>query len=504
MISFPDGSEKISKNAAVNILGNRFHRDQTLYEYLIEFLLIFVSSKNEEHTEGKMQFHNSLDKMAYYVEPRMALKRFVFLDKAKKSKSLEIDVKAYNQLVRMVAEKMDDVDIETAKQIVADIQDLYHGYAIIQRNRSWCAQALLPICPEVIFCGVMPAEGKRKKLAIDMDNMALLDTSFSFSQRNFLARGGEVYYLHLLQHLQNEPEKKETLTNLLTAFLTQQKGLSRMANWIQNLWEKEMHIDHDKMYEKIAIGYIPEKAYCGVESNSVNELIHFLSCQMNYVKKVELFAYGVMLQIMRMMTVRMGDYLGKRRCAWIVDMKTPANQIVKKLAAKSYRQLENDFVTALNKETDRLWEEGIITQEEKLKSLMDGIESSFQIVKSKGKEMQCIIPAKGSNERFSLSEDVIRFLIAAIIEPKGKMPLKMFLDKLYKQYGIIIGPEEYKKEAEWQDNSYDISLANAFEANVNEFQDFLKKTGFLRELSDATSIVVNPYEQVEEVEGCSI
>jgi len=67
----------------------------------------------------------------------------------------------------------------------------------------------------------------------------------------------------------------------------------------------------------------------------------------------------------------------------------------------------------------------------------------------------------------------------------------MFLDVLYDRYGIVIGPVQYKRM-----NGADISLANSFNENVNSFQDFLKSTGFLRELSDATSIVVNPYEEL--------
>ena len=36
-----------------------------------------------------------------------------------------------------------------------------------------------------------------------------------FDKRNFLARGGEVYYLHLLQALEKNEENKEKLEKLL-------------------------------------------------------------------------------------------------------------------------------------------------------------------------------------------------------------------------------------------------------------------------------------------------
>ena len=79
------------------------------------------------------------------------------------------------------------------------------------------------------------------------------------------------------------------------------------------------------------------------------------------------------------------------------------------------------------------------------------------------------------------------------------MTLKMFLEKLYQNYRIVIGPEEYRKSM--QDASMDSSLANSFSENVVAFQQFLRSTGFLKELSDATSIVINPYESIEEVDS---
>ena len=80
-----------------------------------------------------------------------------------------------------------------------------------------------------------------------------------------------------------------------------------------------------------------------------------------------------------------------------------------------------------------------------------------------------------------------------------KMTLNMFLEKLYCHFNIVIGPNEYKTMV-GEDGGLNESLSNSFAENVVAFQAFLKATGFLRELSDATSIVVNPYLSVEEDE----
>ena len=150
-------------------------------------------------------------------------------------------------------------------------------------------------------------------------------------------------------------------------------------------------------------------------------------------------------------------------------------------------------MTAINKMAN----EAGIADDERMKKVREARINSLDIFKSKGKELQCIIPISGPFDRFTLSEDTIRFLVLSLIQPGDKMTLKMFLEKLYHNYRIVIGPEEYRKSM--QDSSMDSSLANSFSENVVAFQQFLRSTGFLKELSDATSIVINPYEPIEEV-----
>lgn len=62
METFPkwmeDDYRKIANKGPLStlIFGHRFKSDQTLYEYLTEFLLVFVSAKNADLNEGKCTF----------------------------------------------------------------------------------------------------------------------------------------------------------------------------------------------------------------------------------------------------------------------------------------------------------------------------------------------------------------------------------------------------------------------------------------------------------------
>lgn len=500
MNTFPGGMNsdydriKNGKIVSSMLFGNRFKSDQTLYEYMIEFLLVYSSAKSKNLTDGKMSFHDTKieKKLSYWVEPRMALRRFVFYDKARKKGTIKADEQAYQEMIRLLKSKMDDMSEEDKNEYLESIQDLFHGYAVVIKNRFWGAQALLPICPEFMMCGCDPSEKKRKAAVKWDEDQITVDSKFSFDKRNFLARGGELYYLHLLQGLEGQTEKKNTLEYLLNDLVAVQcEKISKMASFVQETWEKGMGFDRDKLSQQLNLSFIPENAYKECEVYSVDELINFLSCKMHPINRIEVLAKGIMFQIMRMMSWRVSGYLENDKRKWIVDMNGASKDSVKKIAADAYSALEADFMTALN----QIAREFKISEDEMMTCVQKAKQDSLDIFRAKGKEMQCIIPNKGAFERFSLSEDIIRFLVLALIAPGEKMTLNMFLEKLYEHYGIVIGPNEYRKSLE-NDYSLDTSLASCFAENEVAFQKFLKETGFLKELSDATSIVTNPYTSI--------
>lgn len=489
--------QDVKKAVAAEIYGNRFHADQTIYEYLIEFLLIFVSAGDEGASPKEpLSFHNpdAVGNLYYKVQPRIGLKRFIFFDKNKKNDALKIDRIAYDKMMKALINRIQDCEDDEKKAILESLQDLLHGYAVVLKKRTWCAQAMLPLCPELIFCEAMPAKRKRSNIVWYEDcpdetkakkEKELIDSEFDFDKRNFLARGGELYYLHILQGLQGNMEKKKLLEWLFREQLVERgRKMSIIANFVQETWEECMgYTEHPT--ERLSMSYIPEAAYNNISEYSVNELINYMSCRMHPVKKIELLSKGVMLQIMRMLSVGTTNYLKQERECWIMDIGGSSGNALKRIAAGNFSNIQGDFTSAIGmciEEDDTL---------ERIKRIRKARKDSFDIFRSKGKELQCIIPKSGPYERFTMPEDCLRFLVLALIRPQEKMTVDKFLDVLYERYRIIIGPVQYKRM-----KGADIALANSFNENVNAFQEFLKSTGFLRELSDATSIVVNPYEEL--------
>lgn len=493
-----DNSKNDSKDISYEIYGDRFRIDQTLYEYLIEFLLVFASPKSKElfYSKGAMSFHDNLDDLTYYAERKMGLKRFIFYNASKKDTSIPADKEAYDNMMKALKDKMDFNESESDVYL-SYFQDLLRGYSVVLKKRSWCAQQTLPICPELIFCEAMPNLKGRKAANISGDSIKV-DSEFDFSKRAFLARGGEIYYLHVLQALMNKKaDKKKELEFLLEDLLTKQsKNISLIARFIQDTWVeflKPSSIEKNKLYQELKLAWIPDDAYIKAGEYTVDELINYLSASIQQIKKIELLAEGVMLQCLRLL------HMGTKRITntplnpWIVDMSNGESQDIKKLSAKSFRAVQEDFKHAINEVARQKQFSG----EDQVKKVREAQKHSLDIFRTKGKEIRCIIPVSGSFERFTLSENVLRFLVLAIIPPGEKMTLDTFMDQLYDHYGIVISPKQYRRTLNSSADNAKITIGNVLEDNVMYFQSYLESIGCLKELSDATSIVINSYNSVE-------
>ena len=512
-----DETKHLKNTIGIRCFGHRLYADQTLYEYLIEFLLVFISAKNDEtkfHSEGiterkpslEFKFHsleNLNENLAYYTNPRIGLKRYVFFEKSKNENKFNIDKIAYKDINDMMTSKINvediDNDIFDTKEVSKTIQDFFYGFSSVLKARSWFAQSLLPIVPEMIFTESIGDKKTRKILEIEDENgdenWERIEDKFQKNRHSFLARGGEVYYLHLLLGLTQEHAMKEELERLLVKLLKNTQ-LSKLSNFIQENWEVEKGIDKKKLITKNTLKFIPiEYRERGIKS--CKELINFLSSDINKFQKIEIFAVGMMLQIIRMVYDRTSVEF-KKKGLWVIDFCK--GEIVKKISIESYSKFEGDIEKLLHLEQEckkQNIKNGCIVENQKiddLKEINEALKNSTKLIRKLGKEMGFIVPPTGGSMRFTLSENLIKFLVLSIIKPGQKMELNTFLEKLFESYGFVIGPNEMKSYC--LENNSDIENVSYFDKNKNEFQEMLKKSGFLRSLSDATSIVENPYEGV--------
>lgn len=500
-MAFPKETDNGKNSLAIKLFGNRIDDGQTLGEYLLEFLLVFASAKTDiKENKSKSYFHfhteeqvketediKTSDGLAYYTVPRNGLKRFIFYDRSKQDSHTGVDDEAYRATMDMLKKKCED------PEWVYMLQDLLYGYALVIKKRGWYAQSLAPIAPELLFPETLGLNARKAK---KFDTNAInVETDFSYGNHDFLARGGEMYYLHLLYGVYKTKEGrqyKEKIERGIYNMLTEKSaGFSIIAEKIQSWWLEDQKINpqDSRLVRKMNLGFLQD-GFGRRSVYSLEELACFLSNELHPIRRIELMTKGIMLTLLRCMHLQAyykvhPDDEGKPE--WILDLRVGnATSNVAKLAAQSYREAYAEFGNALN-----ILAKNIVDEDDHFKKVSDGLKDSADVFKKMGKEIQLVIPPKGAYERFSLSEDLMRYLVLSLVQPTEKMTFDTFLQTLYDHFGMVIGPEQYNsKYAEPGMKGY---LAE----NKDQFQEFLKNCGLLRDLSDATSIVVNPYARVK-------
>jgi hypothetical protein len=182
---------------------------------------------------------------------------------------------------------------------------------------------------------------------------------------------------------------------------------------------------------------------------------------------------------------------------WVVDIncRNYDNNEMKKLAISSFKKNEEIICDYLYKGLDFYKSDLEETNEQKI--IKDAAEDSYKLFRKLGKNIGIVIPNTGKGMRFSLSEDIIKFLVLSIIPPSGKVTLDNFAKMLYEHFGMVIGQDEYLIEMK-KGCAEDVGDLSFLNTNKKAFAQKLKDCGFLRDLSDATSIVENPYESESE------
>lgn len=498
--------EKLEKRSlAIELFGQRIHESQTLYEYLIEFLLVFISPKgwgDGDLSTKAFEFPEPkgvsewTDKLYYAPTARVALKRFIFFERSKQENRFPVDEDAYSHTLEALKRRI-QVDIEglTEDDTLSALQDLFYGFSAVIKARAWFAQFLLPLTPELTFCESMGNAVNRKKIKWPTATFRQIDAGFGFQQHDFLARGGEVYFLHLLRGLVDRPELKGRLeAGLRRLLINSFPQLTWLARWIEDAWFEHVREIRDPGAEKIVITktceWIPE-GYARRAGLACEELVRVLESEIPPLQKLDLLAKGIVLHILRMLHEQAVAVINDgRRPTWVVQIGTAPHSNMRKYSVDSYRACEEDFTRALDAQAARpsdITKDGGAGQgTPRPQQIKEGSRHSLRVFRRLGKDIGLVGPPKGTRMRFALNEDLVKFLVISLVDPGAKTLLSEFLKKLYDHFGIVIGPEE-ARQAHLRLNADD------FDLNRTEFQEMLKQCGFLRDLSDATSIVENPF-----------
>ncbi len=482
------------------LFGHRVQPGQTKYEYLIEFLQVALSKK--ENVAWHRQYDNMFpidDFVAdhgfqYFPESRIGLKRFIFFPKSKLDGKAKVDEDAYSECVNALVSNMSGGNSISRKTTITILQNLMNGFCAVNQNRSWFDQNMLPVCREVVLPEGMGVKGWRQGVSFRRDNLNV-DYKFDFHRYTYMCRGGEVYYLHLLSAINEYPDYQAVIEQRLKEMMNNFPQFSYLCSFIQNTWESYMEYPEDEEGPilKKELGAIPTK-FSRRNYFTLSELRNFLNSKTHPFEKMEMLSNGIILQILRMMYVA-ASTTESSNC-WVIDVncKGFSNNEAKKAAIAAFKHNEETISNYLYEGYDLYVDRLADKYRNDIQSaIRNAADDSYKLFRKMGKMIGIIIPNTGAGMRFSLSEDIIKFLVLSIIPPQCKITLDDFVDKLHKHYGMVIGPEQFREEMENGSvkPSGDLSF---LDENLNAFSQKLKDCGFLRDLSDATSIVENPYE----------
>lgn len=480
------------------LFGHRVQPSQTKYEYLIEFLQVAIAKKKNMSTEKPYapddMFPVDEDKLngniTYRPETRIGLKRFVFLPKSKLDGKAKVDQLAYNDCVQALEKHISGDSVTKKRNCIKIVQNLLNGFSAVNQSRSWFDQNMLPICPEVILPEGMGVKKWRQGLDYEIGN-ADVDEKFDYHRYTYMCRGGEVYYLHLLNAINQYPQYKETIEKRLRQMITSFPQFSYLCNFIERTWENHILIqESDRTPVEKKLGVIPS---CFEIRNqyTLSELTNFLNSNSHPFEKMETLANGLILQLLRAMYLAASKE-NESNC-WVIDVNCSGieNTEAKKIAISSFNRNEEIISKYLYEGLEQYRD--ALSASDDTKIIKDAADDSYRLFRKMGKMIGIIIPNTGKGMRFTLSEDIIKFLVLAIIPPKKMITLDEFIDLLYSHFGMVIGPKQYKSEMA-KGCVLTVGDFSFLEENKRAFSQKLKDCGFLRDLSDATSIVENPYE----------
>lgn len=505
---FPEGvldpnDKKVSAQSL--LFGHRIKPQQTLYEYLIEFLSVAVAHKkivngsSDKVLTDMFPLSTELKDHALQYMPKsnMGLKRFIFFDNSRIDTRASVDNEAYKECVEIIKKHIDNEDSNLDKNsCLFVIQNVLYGFSVENGGRSWFNKNLLPISSEVLFPESLGIQDYRKNVSIGDD---IIDRKFSFNSYTYMCRGGEVYYLHLLHAINDFPEYKAEIEAHINKLLSSMPEVSKVSNFIQDNWAAEMGIristdddpDVTKTMSAIPIGFESR------DKHTISELKNFLSCKVQPMEKLYVFTYGIILQMLRMMFTVASESAETGNSAWVLDMSTEEQRErteIKKLAVNCYDKNEESVIKYLNYGIDFYF--GGKPDEEKDKLFSKAETDTYKLFRKLAKKIGILIPITGPGMRFTLSEEIIKFLVMSLISAGEKVTYEYFLDLMYEHFNMVVSAEHYSLAvSQGMVPAYEnVTFLNA---NKVAFSQKLKDCGFLRDLSDATAIVENPYEKEE-------
>lgn len=536
MARFPDISPNLASgehnlapedsNAAIQVFGRRFHKDQTPVEYLAEFLLVFASPKGEVRShECSFPIYDSVptSTLSYHPPYRLSLKLFAFLGASKLETRHPVHILSFKKGIAEIERRINPGSTISRDDAVRLVQGLFSGFVGVAGDRTWTAHTFLPASGSLLAREVLwkhgGSSGALKRPDLEWDQ-AWSGNYFNTTAHSFMARGGEVLYLQLTSlfnsHLDHpvaallDGDEGETYEHLNTtsglralrdslqaklADLLRQgdQAIGPLGEFVARAF-KSADVDGEDSNPKVAdLGWVltetaAEACLFAWEAENICKAQH------SGLQKISLLKDLCVLQVMRSLCFQSARVTGARKIpgfaggyAWVAcppsEMK---DDNTKKLAINAYDAVESLLYKSL-----RSCDLQPPKSKEKEQWLDDGDDNVLRLFRKIGKQIGIIVPRKGTGMRITLPSHIVRLLVAALIPPGKRMRLDLFYERIFSHFGIAINQDFVGVALAAYEMQHG---ATGFGIGSSWFEEELRRGGYLIPLSDAVALVINPYK----------
>jgi hypothetical protein len=509
--------EQYSSQLSAKIWGHRFTDGQRGPEYVLEFLNVLVGADY------------NLDSPTYRRRKALGLRKFIF-EGVKEGSKRDL-AKLEDEKKKNLYEKVQDNEkIEVIREFFRNLEvPLVDGRGK-EADRSWYARTLYPLHECLLF--------------FELRTKGKSDPAY---ERNFFARGGELYYLMLSFGTTNDLQLRESIENKLKKLLRKNVSLEKIVGSISDalgddIIEKSTQFPLKANQDNEAAPSLPEDAH----ENPLfyifaKELDQLLDINVDIYEMFRLLTSLINFQIMRYIYDR--SKINEENILFFFDcLDGQVNQILK-ISSNTFKNNEllikdkfedyfkeiyklnigdeenvkanlehwkkapeHTFLSLMGLSKLRTRKQPVIKSLKQCKDYNDVMTKLFNTVKEvvsdtlKRHQLSIVrILARdggignfksGTNYRYNMSDTFLQTLVFSNVKPNSSIEFSDFLDLIYEQYGFVIGVKQSRESGVYEESRLNISY---FQRNELALREKLKNNGLLVEFSDATAMIRNPY-----------
>jgi hypothetical protein len=527
------------RNPAIRLFGKRFFSEQSAVELLAEFLSVVCCEKYIENVGSidaplpgvdALQAWPRAVPLRYRPPIKLNLKLFALLGASPAHTRHPAHMQHYESLTRCLQSKIRTND-GSEREVVEWLEELMQGLQGVGANRTWCAQTFFPVSRGLLTQETLwnDTVARGQPASEWHEYVEHFLRYFSVSRHRFLARGGELLYLQLCNALIPPPNDHSSFINALRQIeplcisLEEQeptelcqsldRGLSGVFGRPDGAFEvlidtldgldqlTQQAVEHARHADQgwLACGWCPRDSWKEGYLFAI-EVSRVLAAPLDPVERLEILVVGCALQVLRSLCAQSARYVAMERAegpwgyAWVMTPPEGASAPLRIASQRNLQVVQRMIYQALRGDALAANASGARVAVDRLYREADRC-YGHKLLLSLGKRLGLIVPKSGRGARWVMTDEVLRYLVLALLPPGKRCTYDTFLRRLYLHYGMAVEEEALDGAVAWSGLAPNRTVQPG---KASWLAAMLRAGGFLTDLSDACAVVRNPYEPEED------